>query len=52
MQEASRTRIAAESARLAQEAQARIAAEQERLRRQGEPNLARVVEFILSKVMP
>jgi vacuolar-type H+-ATPase subunit H len=51
-QEASKTRIAAERSRLAEEARVRIAAEQEGLRRQAEPNLERVVEFILSKVMP
>jgi vacuolar-type H+-ATPase subunit H len=52
MQEASQTRIAGERSKLAQEARTRIAAEQEGLRRQAEPNLERVVEFILSKVMP
>jgi vacuolar-type H+-ATPase subunit H len=51
-QEASQTRIAAARSKLAEEARVRIATEQEGLRRQAEPNLGRVVEFILSKVMP
>jgi vacuolar-type H+-ATPase subunit H len=52
MEDASATRIAEESARIAADAHARAAAEQERLRSQAIPNLDRALEFILIEVMP
>jgi vacuolar-type H+-ATPase subunit H len=44
--------ISEESARLAEDAHSRAAAEKTLLRSQGLPNLNRVVEFILSEVLP
>ena len=44
--------ISEESARLAEDAHCRAAAEKTLLRSQGLPNLNRVVEFILSEVLP
>jgi vacuolar-type H+-ATPase subunit H len=52
MQEASRTRIAEDSSKLAADARARAQAEKERLQQQAGPNLERAVEFVLSKVLP
>ena len=52
MEEVSRTQLAEESARLAEDGRQRAAAEQERLRDQAMPNLDKAVAFILSEVMP
>jgi vacuolar-type H+-ATPase subunit H len=52
MEEASRTHIAAASAKLAEDARQRAAAAQERLRAQGLANLEKAVAFILSEIMP
>jgi vacuolar-type H+-ATPase subunit H len=52
MEKASRTRIAEESAELAEDARIRAVREKERLHSQAVPNLDKAVEFILSEVMP
>jgi V/A-type H+/Na+-transporting ATPase subunit G/H len=52
MEEASRTQIAVECAKLAEDSRQRADAAQEHLRRQAGPHLEHAVQLILARVLP